>query len=72
MSLLYDWKIGQNISKSLSRKYSQKPLNHAKQSATEAPKIASKRAFQEQQKHLVIWLVIKFLVKLQEVHYRVV
>ena len=46
--------IGKNISKSLSGKYSpgmlavrQKLLDHAKQSATDAFKIASKRAIQK-------------------------
>ena len=32
--------IGKNISNNLSGKYSQKPLNHAKQSATDAFKTA--------------------------------
>ena len=35
--------IGKNISKCLSGKYSQKRVNHAKQSVTDAPKTASKR-----------------------------
>ena len=35
--------IGKNISKILSGKYSQKLLDHAKQSATDAFKTASKR-----------------------------
>ena len=35
--------IGQNINKDLSGKYSQKLLDHAKQSATDAFKTASKR-----------------------------
>ena len=36
--------IGRNISKNLSPKHSQKLLDHAKQSATDALKTASKRA----------------------------
>ena len=36
--------IGKNISKNLSGKYSQKLLDHAKQSAADALKITSKRA----------------------------
>ena len=35
--------IGKNISKDLSRKYSQKLLDHAKQSTIDALKTASKR-----------------------------
>ena len=36
--------IGKNISKSLSGKHGQKPLDHNKQSATDALKTVSKRA----------------------------
>ena len=36
--------MGKNISKSLSSKYRQKILDHAKKSVTAAPKTASKRA----------------------------
>ena len=39
--------IGKNISKNLNSKYSQKLLDHAKQSATNALKIASKRTIQK-------------------------
>ena len=39
-----DKNIGNNISKNLSSKYSQKLLDHAKQSATDVLKTASKRA----------------------------
>ena len=39
--------IGKNISKILSSKYSQKRLDHAKQSATDALKSYSKRVIQE-------------------------
>ena len=39
-----DKNIGKNISKNLTSKYSQKPFDHAKQSATDALKTVSKRA----------------------------
>ena len=39
--------IGKNISKYLSSKCSQKRINHAKQSATDALKTGSKRAIQK-------------------------
>ena len=39
--------MGKNISKDLSGRYSQKRLDHAKQSATDAFKIASKRVIQK-------------------------
>ena len=39
--------IGTNISKPSSGKYSQKLLDHAKQSATDAPKTTSKRVIQK-------------------------
>ena len=63
------------ISKNLSGKYSQKLLDHAKQSLTDAFKIASKRAIQKQQKELMIWLVIKFLIKskkFQKIHNKII
>ena len=41
--------IGQSISKDLSGKYSQKPLYHSKQFATDAHKTASKKQFKKQQ-----------------------
>ena len=40
-------KIGKNISKSLDSIYSQKRLDHAKQSATDAFKTSSKRVIQK-------------------------
>ena len=46
--------IVKDISKNLSGKYSQKLLDHAKQSATDAFKTASKRAIQKKQNQLVI------------------
>ena len=39
--------IGKNISENLSRKYSQKLLDHTKQSATDVFKTASKRVIHE-------------------------
>ena len=39
--------IGKNITKNVSGKYSQKLLDHAKQSATDAFKTTSKRAIQK-------------------------
>ena len=39
--------MGRNIRKELSIKYSQKLLDHAKQSATDALKTSSKRVIQE-------------------------
>ena len=51
------------MGKSLSNKYGQKRLYSAKKSISDAIKGASKRAIQKQQKQLVIWLVIKLLIK---------
>ena len=45
---------GQNISKTLSSKYGEKLVDHAKQSATDALKTSPKRVIQKQQKQLVI------------------
>ena len=39
--------IGKNISKSLSGKYSQKLIDHAKQSTTDAHKTSSKKVIQK-------------------------
>ena len=39
--------VTKNISKNLSGKYIKKPLDHAKQSATDTFKIASERAIQK-------------------------
>ena len=44
--------IGKNVSKNLSGKYSQKLLGHAKQSAADAFKTASKRAIPKKQNQL--------------------
>ena len=45
-----------------------KLLDHAKQSATNTLKAASKETTQKQQKQLVTWLVTKFLIKLHKLH----
>ena len=45
--------ICKNISKNMSCKCNQKPLNHFKQSTTDALKSVSKRAIKKQQKQLV-------------------
>ena len=56
----------ESISKTLRGKYSQKPIHHAKKSATEALKTASKRAIQEKAEETGKLLEIKLLIKLQE------
>ena len=48
------WIVGKNLSKNLSGKYSQKLLDHAKESATDSVKTFSKERFKKQQKQLVI------------------
>ena len=55
--------FAKSMGKSLSNKYGQKLLDSTKKSTTDAIKTASKRAIQKQQKQLVIWLVIKLLIK---------
>ena len=46
--------------------YSQNLLDHAKQSATDAPSTSSKRVIKKQQKQLVIRLVMKLLIRSQK------
>ena len=58
--------IGINISKSLNSKYSQKILDHAKKSATDALKLLQKESFKKQREQPVIYLEITLLIKLQE------
>ena len=43
--------FAKNIGKNLSCKYSQKLLDHAKQSAADALRTSSKRVIKKQQKH---------------------
>ena len=52
--------IGKNLSKALSGKYSQKLLDHAKKSATDAFKTTSKRIIQKTGER-VLSLVIELL-----------
>ena len=56
--------ISKSGSKNISGKYSHKPLDYVKQSATHALKTPSKTV-SSKQKQLVISLVIKWLIKLQ-------
>ena len=58
--------MGRSISKSLSSKDSQKLLDHAKQSATDALKTSSKRVIQETAEATGDILEMKLLIKLQE------
>ena len=55
--------FAKNMGKSKSNKCGQKLLDIAKKSTTDAVKTASKREFKEQQKQLVICLVIRFLIE---------
>ena len=59
--------IGKNVIKNLSSKYSQKLINHAKQSATDALKTGSRRAIQKTAEATddLMWKK-KLLIKLQE------
>ena len=61
---------GKNISKSSSSRYNQTFFDHANQSAKDAFRTASKRETQKQ-KQLVIWLVIKLLIKLEKSHHKI-
>ena len=58
--------IGKNINKNLSSKYSQKLLDHAKQSATNAFQTLSKRAIQKTAEATGDLIGKKLLIKLQE------
>ena len=66
--------IFKNINKNLSGKYSQEPLDCAKQSAPNALKTASKRAIQKTVEVTGNLLQIKLieLQRSQELHYRIV
>ena len=57
--------FAKNIGKNITNKYSQKLVNSAKKSATDAMKTASKRGIQKTQKQLQIKLVLKFLIRLK-------
>ena len=54
--------FAKNIDKNVSGKYRQKLFDSAKKSTTDA-KLLQKEQFKKQQKQLVIWLVIKLLIK---------
>ena len=58
--------IGKNISKNLSCKHSQKFLDHAKKSATDALKTASKRTIQKTAAATVDLIGKKLLIKSQK------
>ena len=58
--------IGKNINKNLSSKYSQKLLDHAKQSATNAFQTLSKRAIQKTAEATGDLIGKNLLIKLQE------
>ena len=57
--------IGKNLSKNLSGKYSQKLLDHAKISATDAPKISSFKVTQKNAEGTGDLIGKKLLIKLQ-------
>ena len=66
--------MGKNISKNLSGKYSQKLLDHAKQSATDALKTISKSVLQEAAEATVD-LIGNKIIKLrgfQKIHNRII
>ena len=66
---------GEDISKNLSSKYGQKLIDHAKQSAYDALKTASKKVIQKTAEATGDLIVEKFLIKLQEpqkLHQRVI
>ena len=58
--------VGKNISKSLNSKYSEKLLNHAKQSETDAFKTSLKILIQKAAKVTGDLIGNKLLIKLQE------
>ena len=62
--------IGKNISKNLSGKYSQKILDHARQSATDTLQTVSKSAIQRRAKPVNKILLIKSQ-KSQELHRKI-
>ena len=57
--------IGNYISQNVSGEYNQKRLDHAKTYTTDALKTSLEGVIQKNQKQLVIWLLIKMLIKLQ-------
>ena len=66
--------LSKNIGKNMSSKYSQKLLDHAKQSATDALKTASKKQCKILQKQLMISLISGLPIKLpkpQRIHHKI-
>ena len=67
--------VSKNIDKNIgSCKYSQKLLDHGKQSTTDS-KLLQKDSFKNKQKQLKIWLGTKLLIELQKsqnVHHRII
>ena len=61
--------MSKNIGKNFSDKYTQKRLNHTIQSTKDPLKPTSKIAIQ---KTTVIWVAIKYQIKSQELHHRIV
>ena len=62
----YEQNIGKNISKNLSGKYNQNILSMLNNLQHVHLKLIQTRVIQEKKKHLVFWLVIKLLIKVQE------
>lgn len=58
--------MGFNVSKSLSKKFSQETLDHAKQSATETPRTTSKGAFRKTAKTTVGLICNKISKKIKK------
>ena len=58
--------ICKSITKNLSNKYSQRIIDNAKQSTTDAVKLLQKGKFIKDRKELVTLLVIKPLIRLQK------
>ena len=58
--------ISKSITKNLSNKYSQRIIDNAKQSTTDAVKLLQKGKFIKEQKELVTLLAIKPLIRLQK------
>ena len=67
--------MGKNVSKNVSSKYSQKPIDHAKQSATDVFKTASKRAIQKRAEAIsdLIGNEIAYkIIRFQKIHNKII
>ena len=64
--------FAKNIDWSLSRKYNQRPIDHAKKSATDIIKITSKTVIRKTEKSTDNLVVIKSQIKLQRIHPRII